>query len=97
MDDSKEQKAALSAISKCEKLIVDKCKDEPDILQLLFDLGVITEEEQDDANDREEYSSVLSRFKDKVKDDSTVFLNFCSKLGKNCEDVKDLVRSLQGK
>lgn len=95
MEESSDQRAALAALSKSEQLFLDVCDQEPELLDKLEELQVITRKEKEVANDNGDFPDVLAKFRTKVIDDPQIFLDFCRKI-RDLEDAKELSASLLG-
>lgn len=95
MDDSRERKAAVLALSKFEEMIITKCKDDPtDILDALTTLKVITESDMDEATASNEYDSILSEFKEKVSENPTLLTEFCTTLRTSENEMVKLITGI---
>ena len=96
MDDRQERQAALDSLCRYNDEIIGLCKSSVDMLDALEQLGVITEEEKDDANDTEDYSGAISKLMEKIEKDPNFFVDFCRRI--QCEDdLSNLARNLLGR
>lgn len=95
MEESSDQRAALAALSKSEQLFLDVCDQEPEVLDKLEELQVITRKEKEVANNDCYFRNVLAIFRKKVINDPQIFLEFCRKI-RDLEDAKELAASLLG-
>lgn len=97
MDDRQEREAALHSLSQHEKEILELCEDTVEVLDALEELEIITREEKDDANDSEDYSTVLSKLNERMSSNPSFFVDFCCHLQRLGEsNVTSLAESLLG-
>lgn len=80
MDDRQERKGALNSLSFHMSKILDLCKNNADMLEALEELEIISEEEMEDANDREDYGTVLEKLRSKIDKDPNFIVEFCRRL-----------------
>lgn len=95
MDDRQERKAALESLSCHKNEIFTLCKETVDMLDAFEELKIISEEEKEDANDREDYSDVVKKLQSKIENDPNFFEHFCSHI-QNMGDLKQLAEHLLG-
>lgn len=95
MDDRLEREAALCSLSIHSEELLRSCKENVDMLDTLEELEIITENEKDDANDSEDYSSVVDKLVTKIEGDPGFFENFCLHI-KKVEELESLADSLLG-
>ena len=95
MDDRLEREAALQSLSIHSEELVRSCKENVDMLEAFEELEIITEDEKDDANDSEDYSSVMDKLRAKVKDDPSFFESFCQQI-KKVDELENLADRLLG-
>lgn len=95
MEESSDQRAALSALSESEQLFLEVCDQEPELLEKLEQLQVITRREKEIANDKSDFRDVLAIFKRKVENDSQIFIDFCRNI-RELDDAKELAANLLG-
>lgn len=95
MDDRLEKEAALQSLSIHSEELVLSCKENVDMLDAFEELDIITEDEKDNANDSEDYSSVMDKLRAKVEGDPSFFGSFCQHI-KKVEDLGSLAESLLG-
>ena len=96
MDDRQERQAALESLCRYNDEIIGSCKSSADMLDAFEQLGVITEEEKDDANDTEDYSGAISKLKEKIDEDPNFFVVFCRHIQSE-DDLSGLARNLLGR
>lgn len=96
MDDRKERQAALDTLSSFESNIISSCKESFDMLEAFEKLEIITEEEKDDANDEQDYSSVIDKLRTKVESDPNFFVKFCCYI-QSSEELSMLAKELLGR
>ena len=94
MDDQSEQVAAIAALSQSRQLFLERCE-EPDMLDTLEELGVITTKEKEKADFSNSYEIVAVKFEERLEQDPQFLTEFCSKIFVK-EDLKDLAESLLG-
>ena len=75
-----EREAALHSLSIHEEELLELCKDTVEVLDAFQELEIITQEEKDDANDSEDYSTVLAKLSERMNDNPSSFVNFCYRL-----------------
>ena len=96
MDDRLERDAALTALSCYREEIIVSCKDGVDLLDVFEELKIITEEEKDDANDREDYGCVMDKLREKIDTDPNFLVEFCCHI-QQVEELRSLAGKLRGK
>ena len=97
MDDRREREAALIAFSSHSEEIIGLCKDGVDLLDVFEELKIITEEEKDDANDREDYDCVMDKLREKIDTDPNFLVDsFCRRI-RQVEELSSLAGKLVGK
>ena len=97
MDDRLERDAALTALSCYREEIIVSCKDGVDLLDVFEELKIITEEEKDDANDREDYGCVMDKLREKIDTDPNFLVDsFCRRI-RQVEELSSLAGKLVGK
>ena len=95
MDDRLEREAALRSLSIHSEELVSSCRENVDVLDAFEDLGIITEDEKDDANESEDYSIVMDNLRAKVEGDPSFFESFCQHI-KNVDELESLADNLLG-
>ena len=95
MDDRNERKAALDALCNHYSDIAAACKENVDVLNAFEDFDIIDEEEKEDANDTEDYSSVIEKLQEKVNGDPNFFVEFFRHIQSKA-DLHDLGKTLLG-
>lgn len=95
MDDRLEREAALQSLSVHSEELLRSCKENVDMLDALEELEIITEDEKDDANDSEDYSSVMDKLRVKIEGDPSFYDSFCLHI-KKVEELESLADSLLG-
>ena len=95
MDDRLEREAALHSLSIHSEDLLRSCKENVDMLDSFEELEIITEEEKDDVNDSENYSSVIDKLRTKIDDDPSFFESFCQHI-KKVDELGSLADSLLG-
>ena len=96
MDDRLERQAALESLCRYNDEIIGLCKSSVDMLDAFEQLGVITEEEKDDANDTEDYSGAIAKLRDKIQKDPNFFVAFFSHI-QGVSDLRSLGIEIQGR
>ena len=95
MDDRLEREAALQSLSIHSEELIRSCKENVDMLEAFEELEIITEDEKDDANDSEDYSSVMDKLRAKVEGDPSFFESFCQHI-KKVDELENLADKLLG-
>lgn len=95
MDDRLEREAALQSLSIHSEELVRSCKENVDMLEAFEELEIITEDEKDDANDSEDYSSVMDKLRAKIEGDPSFFESFCQHI-KKVDELESLADKLLG-
>ena len=95
MDDRLEREAALQSLSIHSEELLRSCIENADMLDAFEELEIITEDEKDDANDSEDYSSVMDKLRAKVEGDPNFFERFCLHIRK-VEELESIADSLLG-
>ena len=96
MDDRHERRAALDSLSEHYSDIATACKETVEMLDALEEFDIIDEEEKEDANDTEDYSSVIEKLQEKVNGDPNFFVEFFRHIQSN-NDLRYLGEILLGK
>lgn len=96
MDDHFDKEGPLAAIDRLKEEITQACNvEDSNFLSTLTRLGVITEEEQEDAFSDEEYETVIDKLKGKIKDNPNFFTEFCTAIQRK-PDLQDLAEKIIG-
>ena len=95
MDDRLEREAALYALSVLNEEVLTSCQEDVEMLDALEELGIITGEEKDDANENEEYGGVIEKLRGKIDADPCFFVEFCRHI-QPLEELQSLAKRLLG-
>lgn len=95
MDDRLEREAALYSLSSLNREVLKSFEDGVEMLDALEEVKVITGEEKDDANEKEEYHVVLEKLKEKIDADPNFFVVFCRHIQQQ-EELRSLSKRLLG-
>ena len=96
MDDRLEREAALHSLSVHSEELLRSCKKDVDMLDSFEDLGIITEDEKDEANDSGDYASLVDKLRAKIDADPSFFESFCRHI-KKVDELKSLADRLLSK
>ena len=93
MNEDRERFAALAALSDSKALFFKKCDDEPDMLETLEKLDVITRSENERASFESKFDGVVAKLEEKVKREPQLFFDFCRKI-REFDELRDLANKL---
>lgn len=95
MDDRVDREAALYALSSYKEEILGLCRDCVEALDAFEELNVITTDEKDVAYEREDFTCVITKLTEKIKQDPGFFVEFCLHI-KKIEELSSIADILLG-
>lgn len=93
MDDRVERDAALYAIWSHEKDILDMCGDCEEAMDAFEEINIITTAEKDDAYEKDDFTCVITKLKEKINADPGFFVQFCLRI-KEIEGLSSIANTL---
>jgi hypothetical protein len=95
MDDRVERDAALYAISSYEGEILRLCGDCEEAMDAFEELGIITTGEKDVAYEKDNFTCVITKLREKINIDPGFFMQFCLHV-KQIKELSGIANTLIG-
>ena len=95
MDDRVERDAALYAIWSHEKEILELCGECGEAMDAFEEINIITMAEKDDAYEKDDFTCVITKLKEKINADPGFFVQFCLHI-KQIEELSSIASTLLG-